>query len=55
MLRDALRTMTGQDVTLAFRKPDEAIYIVSDAGDQWALLMPLTTKEPDSTPAKDVA
>jgi hypothetical protein len=43
--------MTGQHVTLAFRKPDEAIYVVSDAGDQWALLMPLTPNVPDTKPA----
>ncbi len=51
-LRDTLRAMTGESVTLAFRKPDEAVYIVNDTGNQWALLMPLTAKEPSTAPSQ---
>lgn len=43
-LRNMLRGMAGEGVTLAFRKPDEAIHIFNDADDQWALLMPLDQK-----------
>lgn len=39
-LLDTLRTMRGDTVTMAFRKPDEALYVVNEAGDHWALLMP---------------
>lgn len=48
-----LRTMTAREVTLALRKSDEVIYVVSDTGFQWALIMPLTTKEPDTKATKE--
>jgi len=39
-----LRTMHADLVTIKLRKPDEALHILSDAGDQWALIMPVTTE-----------
>jgi len=45
-LRGMLASMTGQSITLTFRKPGEAIYIVSDQADQWALIMPLVFDSP---------
>jgi len=45
-LRGMLTSMTGQSITLTFRKPGEAIYIVSDQADQWGLIMPLVFDPP---------
>lgn len=52
LLLGLLRTMTAQDVTLAFRKPDEAIYVVADNGAQWALVMPLNLATSNPAPTK---
>ena len=52
VLLATLRTMPGQEVTLAFRKPDEAVHVVSDSGNHWALIMPLTLHNPTPAPSR---
>lgn len=49
-LVDALRTIPGDLVTLKARKPGEAVLLVSEGTQAWALIMPITVNDAASVP-----